>query len=382
MMRIIQDLAQFIRIHSAAAPFMQATKNPYNEQIKLLLSIVKQNKDTQYGKKHHFKLIKSVEDFRKYVPIQKYNGFAQYIESLKKNKAPTALTGENVFMFGITSGTTGSPKLVPITRTFVSQYRKAWDIWMAYTYADHPGIFDGKVLVMVAPEREGYTAGGIPYGSISGVIQNHASAAIKHFYSLPYSVQTIKDYNAKYYTMLRIALEQDISMIVTPNPSMLLLLSKKIDEVKDDIVADIEKGTLSTRFNIEKNIREELKFKPNPKRALEILRLEKENKGLFPKHIWPRLKLIGCWKEGTLPIYLRQFPRYFGETSIRDIGLISTEGQSSVPITDEALGGVLIVNSVFFEFLPVGSKSRVDTKLVWDLELGKDYFRQSYNFDR
>jgi len=274
-------------------------------------------------------------------------------------------------MFGITSGTTGKPKLIPITKSFVKKYKMDWDTWAYFAYKDHPDMFDGKLLVMVAPEISGYTKSGLPFGSISGLIAQHQSKAIRRFYSLPYSVHTMRDYDAKYYVILRLAMEQEIGTIITPNPSMVLILCNKIHEFKDEIIRDIEKGTLSKNHNIERHVREDIEklLKPNKKRAFQLMKME----NLLPSNIWKQLRLIGCWKEGTLPIFLRQFPKYFGKIASRDIGLISTEAQSSVPIGDTAKGGVLTVGSIFFEFLSVDERKK-DTLLMWDLELNEDYY--------
>jgi hypothetical protein len=42
---------------------------------------------------------------------------------------------------------------------------------------------------------------------------------VKSMYTAPYGVFAIEDYEAKYYTLLRLAAGQDISCIATVNPS-------------------------------------------------------------------------------------------------------------------------------------------------------------------
>ncbi|MFH1641453.1 MAG: GH3 auxin-responsive promoter family protein [Nanoarchaeota archaeon] len=375
-MGIITNIAQIVRRRTVINEFIKPTKNPYAYQKRFLFNTIKKNKNTVFGLEHNFSKIKTIEDFQRNVPIRKYKDFKRYIDEMKIKGSQNVLTKEPFTMFGVSSGTTGTPKFIPVTRSFIEQYRRDWDIWVYFAYKDHPKMFDGKILVMVGAEKEGQTKIGINYGSISGVIQNTQKKIIQHFYCLPNSVYKIKNYEAKYYTILRIALEQNISTIVTPNPSMILILCKKINEYKNEIISDIETGKLSKDYTVEENIREELEFKPNPKRAFELMKIDKTHKGLYPKHIWTKLSLIGCWKEGTLPIYLTQFPKYFGNTPVRDIGLISTEGHASIPVTDEAKGGVLTVNSSFFEFIDIKDiKKRIpEVYTLMELERDKDYF--------
>jgi hypothetical protein len=364
--RIILVLAQAYRKLCCVNGFERAAKDPMRYQERLLLDMVRKNKDTKFGRAHFFESIRTIEDFQKNVPIRRYEGFLDYIEEIKHGKQGI-LTREDVILFGMTSGTTGKPKYCPITREFEADNRKNWEIWQHYSYRDHPGIYDGKVFVMVSREIEGYTPGGVPYGSVSGMIANHLSRFVRNIYVLPYVVWDIKDYEARYYAILRIAIEEKVTLIVTPNPSMLLLLARKALHYRDRIIKDIEKGTI-TGFEIDTSIREALasRLKPNPHRAAEL------RKGSFtPADYWPRLSLIGTWKEGTLSHYIKQLPKYYNQVPLRDIGLISTEGHSTIPLQDEGGQGILAVTTHFFEFMPVGHK----TYLTCDkLEEGKEYF--------
>ena len=51
---------------------------------------------------------------------------------------------------------------------------------------------------------------------------------VKSMYTAPYGVFAIEDYEAKYYTLLRLAAGQDISCIATVNPSTIILLADRL----------------------------------------------------------------------------------------------------------------------------------------------------------
>ena len=55
------------------------TQNPMKYNAALLMKIIKDNEDTEYGQKYDFANIKSIEDFQSKVPITDYDSYADYI---------------------------------------------------------------------------------------------------------------------------------------------------------------------------------------------------------------------------------------------------------------------------------------------------------------
>ena len=150
---------------------------------------------------------------------------------------------------------------------------------------DHAKALDRKALVIVSPAIEGYTACGIPFGSASGNIYSNASWVIRRRYAIPYPVFTIKDYQAKYYAIMRFAIEQRVSLVATPNPSTVLRLVTTVDTNRDQIIRDVHDGTLSKDNDISSEVREEVEasLEPNPKRARELERTIEDTGSLRPK---------------------------------------------------------------------------------------------------
>ena len=112
------------------------------------------------------------------------------------------------------------------------------DIWTYYIARDYEDLFRGKILAIVSPEVERCTERGLPCGAETGHAYKNMPALIKKLYAIPYSVFEIKDYMAKYYCILRLAMEQDVSSIATMNPSTIVLLCQKVEIYKDMIIED------------------------------------------------------------------------------------------------------------------------------------------------
>ena len=74
---------------------------------------------------------------------------------------------------------------------------------------------------------------------------------------------------------MRLALEQPISFLGTPNPSTILRLVESADRAKDEIIRDIRDGTIAAGCNLTSSIRQALesRLKKNPGRAAELERM-------------------------------------------------------------------------------------------------------------
>jgi GH3 auxin-responsive promoter. len=360
-----------------ARAFEKSTLHPAKAQEALLLKYLSRNKDTEYGKKYHFSKIRSVADYQMLVPMSNSESIFPYVEKIKAG-ALNVLTKDKVVFFGLTSGTTGKPKFIPVTKFSRAKKSETLALWTYYISRDHPGVLDGKVLAIINPEDEAFTPDGIPYGAESGHAYKNLPAIVRNMYAIPYYVFHIKDYESRYYCILRIAMGQNITTIATLNPSTIILLCQKIEKYRDILIDDIEKGTLYQGINVPADVRKSIErsLKPLPERARELREILKEKKALLPEYFWPDLELIECWKGGTVKIYLKELPQYFGDTPVRDFGCLSTEARASIPMGDSGEGGVLAINTNFYEFIPKEDMGKRQKRFLLSSELskGREYF--------
>lgn len=360
-----------------ARVFEESTKDPMSAQKKVLFEYLSRNRNTEYGIAHGFSGIRSIEDYRNLVPLNDCESIRPYISRMTKGEN-NILTKDPVIFFGATSGTTAQPKYIPTTKFADKKKALLTDIWSYYIVKDHPDVLDGKILALISPQVEGYTESGISYGAESGHGYKDISPFVRHLYALPYRVFEIEDYDARYYTILRMSLDKNITTIATLNPNTISLLCQKIGSWQDRIIRDIHDGTLDPEFKIEKYIRIELEagLHPNRKRARELEHVIVDKGELLPKYFWPNMALIECWKAGMMKMYLKELEKYFGQVPIRDMGCLSTEARSSIPMTDAGAGGVLAIETNFYEFIPKEDAGKKDKRtLTCDrLEKGKEYF--------
>jgi GH3 auxin-responsive promoter len=354
------------------------TAKPQEIQDHLLFDLIKRNRATRFGRDHHFEAIRSLSDYRAQVSVGDYERLRPYIEHAQNGEAH-ALTAEPVLMFTLTSGSTGQPKLIPITQTTRRNHRQLTRLWYYRAFVDHPDLFSGKLLGVVSPVIEGRTAGGIPFGAASGLIYQSSPSWIQNAYATPYEIAEVKDFEAKYYLIMRLALEHDITFFGTPNPSTILKLVETVNRNKQEMIQDICDGTIAAWCNLQPKMRAALesRLRKNPARARRLESLIKNDGTLRPREYWPRLQLIGCWKGGTVGVRLKEFARWFGKTTpVRDLGYMASEAQMTLPISDSGSAGILAIDENFYEFIP---ESEIDSPAPTiltcaELDAGASYY--------
>jgi hypothetical protein len=288
------------------------------------------------------------------------------------------LTAEDPLLFATTSGTTGRAKYIPVTPSYLHEYSHGLHVHSYRLFADFPDLLDGRLLVSSSHDAEGRTAGGVAYGAISGYLTRTQPGVLRRFFVLPYEVCTVKDIEAKYYLTLRHALAADVRGIVTPNPSSLLLLAQTMEAHAGELIADIRRGTVNPAhlpLHAAPGIVAGLTagLAANRRRADELAGCVRATGRLVPADAWPNLRVVSCWKGGTMPLYLRRLPDFYGDVPVRDLGYMATEGRGATPLVNSGAGGVLNVTSHFFEFVPAGQRDRPDPDFLTCDELESDH---------
>jgi hypothetical protein len=361
---------------SAANHFDDATWDPRAAQEQKLLQIIRRNQDTVYGKEHDFRGVKSIEDYQRSVPQNTYETLSPYIDRVTAGEN-NILTADKALMFATTSGTTGAAKYIPVTESYLHEYGHGVHVHTFRMFADFGDILDGKLLVPSSNDVEGHTSGGLPYGAISGYLTKKQPGPIKRFYALPYELAKVKHVESKYYLTLRNAAPADIRLMVMPNPSSMMLLADKLNAFADDLIEDIRRGTVNPDY-LPDGAPKALAggFEPNPRRADELASLRRQSGMLVPREVWPNLRLLSCWKGGTMPLYLRRLPDAYGDVPVRDLGYMASEGRGATPLVNSGAGGVLNVSSHFFEFVREADRDNPDKEFLTgdQLESNEEYF--------
>jgi len=204
--------------------FEAACQEPEAVQTALLHDILRKQTDTGFGRDHHFNTIRTVADFRKNVPIAPYEYVAPYIERVTKGDTRALLADRRVHMFALTSGTTASRKLIPVTDDYLAAYKRGWNMWGVKMYRDHRGrrIAMRPIVQFGGDPDEFRTEAGIPCGNLSGYTAQIQRRIIRWMYVNPSAAFKLKDPKARFYIALRFALGRNVSQFMAANPSTLV----------------------------------------------------------------------------------------------------------------------------------------------------------------
>ena len=354
-------------------------QDAHRVQRQLLFKKLRRCTDSQFGRDHRFRDIKTVADFRKNIPIARYDYYYPYIKQVAEGNVTAMFPrGEKLLMFTLSSGTTGDPKLIPITKSWMKEFRDGWQVWGIKAFLDHPSLVMSKMLNIVGSWDMRRTPTNIPCGMASGLSARYQSPLLKKYFAVPPCVFEIQDALAKYYTILRLSVAEPVRFFSTATPATVLRFARLGNEYREAIIRDIADGTLSNQFDIDPKIRTRISSRirtPNRERARELERIVNRTGSLYPKDYWD-LSLLGCWLGGTVGGPAHQIAEYYGDAPRRDLGLLSSEGRHTIPMHDGRPEGLLAINSHYYEFVPEEEidSSQPTVLECHELEIGRNYF--------
>lgn len=359
----------------------QDTINPMEVNERLLMKILRDNQDTEYGKKYNFAGIHSIEDYQKNVPVSQYDDYAGYIIDMVKRNKKNLITAYDVIYYCETSGTLGNPKLLPLTD-------KSLEVFMTYNVAYINGLvldklgdswISGRCMSLIEAKID-EMENGMQYGPVSSRMVAGARPYLKYLYTSPEEVMFPRpDTNTRYLHARFGLMDENISSISSSFCSYFLEIMRYIEKHHEMITDDIENGTLHESIRMNPEVRAKLlsEIKPMPERARKLRSIFAEgfDTPIIPK-LWPKLQYYNGVCTGCFAGYADKLrERYLGD----DIhfymwGINASEGLFSVPFDLDCGDGTLVPGSMFYEFLPVEAGDDFSQIVTMDrLETGKIY---------
>jgi hypothetical protein len=308
-------------------------KYPVEVQQELFRSLVDQAALTSFGLEHRFQGIKSVEDFKKAVPIRNYEGFKPYIDELREGKQ-NVLWPSKLKWFAKSSGTTDSrSKFIPVTKEALEEchYKGGKDLLALY-YNQKPDarVYSGKHLVLGGSSKinafneDGYT------GDLSAIIIRNLPIWVELRRAPSRDIALMDDWEEKIEMIARTTMDEDIYMMAGV-PSWTLVLLKRILEIK---------GT--------DNIR----------------------------HVWPNLELF--WHGGvSFKPYQDRFHKLISGPNMNYVETYNaSEGFFGIQDRLDANDLLLMLDyGIYYEFMPLSEYGKQNPKTVGlkDVEVGENY---------
>jgi hypothetical protein len=333
--------------------FQAACADPRGAQERRLAGILARNADTAFGREHGFGAIRNLEAYRQQVPVRAWAEVLPYVRREVAGER-NVLCGEEVFFFARSSGTTGEPKHVPVTQSYLEEFRHGRRVWARQVAQVMPGCMRGHFLTVHSPSVEGFTPGGTPCGSIT-VAMGSGREDPSGFDTVPRDVFRLPDHAARYYLALRFALQRPVSLLGAINPSTLVLLGEVLARHAGELANDVERGGLWDGVAVPEAWRGRLLPRLRRDRAAaERLRRSVGQHGVARfSDVWPRLAGLLCWKGGSAPFYLDRLAALAPGLPTMDYGYTASEGNFTVPLDGGSGQGVALAGGHVLEFIPL-----------------------------
>ena len=333
-MDILTNLARLL-LHYRVRAIRRYESNADSIQRRALEKLVRQAKDTQWGKEHGYAWIRSYEDFASRVPVGDYASLKAYILKMMEGEADVLWKGR-VTRFVTSSGTTSDTvKFIPVSRQGLRHchLRGGHDVTAMYLHGNREShLARGFSLTLFGQLNSNYAARGLQVGDISAIM---ASASPRFFRKL-----------------LHLIPSTDIARITDTR-------------AKYDALADL----ISRKKMVA--------FSGSPLWNLIVLERALEKTGAkTAEELWPGMELFAHGGVFMHP-YRRRLETLFPSGKLHYMECYNaSEGFFGIQtdLQDPAMT-LMLDYEVFYEFIPMSVYGRPDARAVplWEVELGVEY---------
>ena len=367
----ICNLAWMLSCVPEARRFGRAMLDVGAAQASLLAQLLRDNRDTEFGRRHGFAQITSPAEYQRRVPPSVHADYSELLQRIAGGEA-NVLTREPVDVLQPTSGTTGGEKLIPLTAGLRRQFHRAVAAWMYDLLRNRPALRRGRAYWSISPAvADRRTAGGIPIGfdDDADYLGGIGRLLLRSLLAVPSEVARVGSADAfRYCTLWFLLRAADLSLVSVWSPTFLSSLLENLELWGERLCSDIRRGEAIPVPGGPSCFA----GRRDPRRAEELAGILRSSTPLGGKlrQIWPGLSLISCWADAGASVYLPQLRQLFPSVEFQPKGLLATEGCVSFPLLGRD-GAALAIRSHFLEFQELEDSARL--RLAHELDVGGRY---------
>ena len=337
-----------------------------------LLTILHDNKDTEFGKKYGFADIGSIDEYKKKVPVTDYRDYRDYVTRML-NGERNVITAYTVEKYGCTSGTTGTSKIVPKSLTSLERENTITEDsknlfrngngkrLMISSFRTYPQVA-GKPLYLVSEIYYDYLLG-------SGKLNVDEYVGGKDLLMIPEESRDL------IYAKAAAALACDnIDIIEASFLYETVNFFSYLEENWKTITDDLRHHRLPDGLGVPENVKKYLLSLSVPDERLDLIERECSN-GFenIAVRLWSGLTLLSGIGHKTFLTEDNALKRYIGNTAIHYFSYVCSECLIGVPVQLNEHAYVVVPKTGFFEFLPVNAETTDVTYQPSELETGNMY---------
>jgi hypothetical protein len=213
-------------------------KQPTIAQNKLLVRLIDQAKNTQFGQDHRFKDIKNYQDYKRLVPIVDYEKLRPYVERSLEGEANILWPGKPLY-FCKTSGTTSGEKYIPISKESMPYHLKcAKDAILNYIYETGKTDFlNGKNMFIQGSPVLDFSKSS-PIGRLSGIVAHHLPWYLKSNNLPSYPTNCMEDWEKKVDKIVAETINENMG-IISGIPPWVQMYFEKINAIRNLTISEV-----------------------------------------------------------------------------------------------------------------------------------------------
>ena len=237
----IKSIAAKIFAKSIHKKTQKWASNPVETQQKVFNDLIRQAKETQFGKDHKFNAIQTFQDFAKQVPIRDYEELKPYVDRVVNGEENILWKGKPIY-FAKTSGTTSGAKYIPLTKESMPFHIKAArNAILSYIHETGKADFvDGKMIFLQgSPILE--EKNGIKLGRLSGIVAHFVPKYLQKNRMPSWETNCIDDWETKVDAVVKETFNEDMA-VISGIPSWVQMYFEKLQQKGEKPVGEIFKN--------------------------------------------------------------------------------------------------------------------------------------------
>ncbi|RYZ58103.1 MAG: hypothetical protein EOO14_10115, partial [Chitinophagaceae bacterium] len=206
---------------------------PVEAQYAVWQDLLAAGQYTEFGRKFGFSKIQSLADFKKAVPVHRYEDITPFIDRMLKGEE-NVLWNTPVAWFAKSSGTTSDrSKFIPISEESLkdNHYKASKDVLSLY-YTSHPesDLLTGKGLVIGGSHQINQYNEGVQYGDLSAVILQNSPFWSNWIRTPDLSIALMDEWEEKIEKLAQSTIMENVTSMAGV-PTWLIVLLKRILEI-------------------------------------------------------------------------------------------------------------------------------------------------------
>jgi hypothetical protein len=214
------------------------SSNSVTTQNKVFQELIRQAKNTQFGKDHHFDQIQTPSDFAQQVPVRDYEQLKPYVDRVVKGEENVLWKGKPLY-FAKTSGTTSGAKYIPLTKESMPYHiEAARNAILHYIHETGKADFvDGKMIFLQgSPILE--EKNGINLGRLSGIVAHFVPKYLQKNRMPSWETNCIEDWETKVNAIVEETFNENMS-VISGIPSWVQMYFEKLQHKANKPVGEI-----------------------------------------------------------------------------------------------------------------------------------------------